>query len=743
MTTSPEPEPEAAAARPWLRWAPLLVIVAAWVAHQHVRQNGWVLEDASLVRDNRQVARGPAAVGGLLAGDWAPSETPSGTYGPVVLASFALEAPLSRDALGVPQPGGFHLTNLLLHGLCALLLLRVVLHLAPGRPLVAVGAALCFAVHPLHAGTVGPLMGRGELLAALFSMLALLAWRADGGARLAWVPLAALCWLLAMLAKEIALGLPLVLVLLDMALPPVGARPGPGRKLVYAAFLVPLAIFVGTWTGPGAPATGLPAQGLGAQVLVGLEGFGRAVLALIVPIGIAADHSDEARAATGYAAGAAEVAMALLVLLVSVAVCVRAARGRARALDLAWLAALALALPATFVSRTGAPLETRFAYLVTMPLFVGCGLLVEALATRAGRLEAFTLARGAMVTALAVVCLVALTHRQAEAWRDDAAFHARLLERNPQHVSAMVRLARTQRQAAEELRREAAGLRAEDPRREALLGQRRDAVDAALSWSNRAVRHERGRDSAQAWREKGMAELAADRSAEALASLKVARELDPVLLAPPEEVAERFPAASVYAAAEVYHAIGRARQALGQREAAADAFLTASRLDDRRLDYLETAGMTLCRVNRYAEGIPLLEEALRRARLPQVRKRLEEALESATRSARRIADRFLREGRDAENSGRYKEAVIRYERATEVNPGLVEAHIRAGWLRGWWFGNYAAAESRLARAEALLREGARRGAISQDDPRLEQIARYRRELTAQREKEDAEAAEGR
>lgn len=746
MSTTSDLPPDApaapdAGAAGWLRWGPLVVIAIAWIAHESARQNGWVLEDVRLVRDDTDVARGPAAVAGLLAGGWMPSETASGPYGPVTRASFAIEAPIWRDGVHGLSPGGFHLTNLLLHGLCALLLLRVLVVLLPGRPVVALAGAALFAAHPLHAGTVGPLMGRGELLATLFSLLTVLAWRAYGGRHPTWLPLAALCWLLAILAKEVAIGLPLVLLVLDRALPPERAGGTPlTRAAAYGVFLVPLVIFLATWTGPGASTADLPAQGLGARLLLGLEGWARALLAIVVPVGLRGDHTDEALPATGYAVEGLALVVAIAMGLLSLLVLARVRRGRGSAFATVWLCMLALALPAAALARAGAPLETRFAYLLSLPAFAAAGLLLESLALQRGRLEGFPLARTALVGGVAVACLVGLSHREARAWRNDAAFHERLLDRNPQHVRAMVRLAATQRRSANEFRAEASRLLADDPRRNLLHVQREDALAQALAWARRAVRHELGRNSADAWRELGFAELADDHSAQALRALEKARQLDPLLTAPPGNLAGRYPPERVEAAAEVYHAIGRSREALGQREAAADAYHTASLLAPGRLDYLERAGMTLCRVNRYAEGLRLLRDALRRTTDAADRKRIKEAIDNALRSARRIAGDYLRRGRVAEGKGEghYREAVEAYERATEVNPMLVEAHIRAGWLRGWWFGNYEMAEARFEHAQRLLRDAVKRGTIEKDDPRFEEIEQHRRELARQKAQEDAE-----
>lgn len=739
MSTPPEVTPPAAdspgpALR--LRWAPVVVVLLAWIAHLSAIEGGWLLDDVRMVRDDVQVAAGWEALPRLVTSDWFPSVTASGSYGPLVRASFALEGQLWRKDDGSLPPEKFHYTNLLLHGLCAWLLFRVLVRLLPRRPVLGLAGAVCFAVHPLHAGTVGALMGRAELLALLFSLLAVLCWRAYGERRPLWLPLAALCWLLALLCKEVALGLPLALFVLDLALPPRReGRPARGlRALAYATFLVPLGIFASSWGGVTAAFSDVPVQPAGTRVLLGFEALGRTLLQLVIPVGFRGDHTDEAVPGTGYELDAYGWAVAGILMLLSAALLVRALAGRGGFFTTVWLLLLALALPAFLGAPAGAPLEHRFAYLVTLPLLACAGLLLEGLTTRAGRTDGFALARGALLGCLAMICLVGLSHREAGAWLDDSGFHDHLLERNPQHVRAMVRLARYQRMSAQELRRRATALAANSPERLALLAQRRESLRLARAWSARAVRHELGRSNPAAWRERGYALLASDLNADALRALERALAVDPRLVGEEKEVAGAQALARARQTAEVHHGIGRARAALGRRESAADAFLMAARTDPERLDYAEAAGLALCRAKRYAEGIGLLRRTLGRTRDRASRERLEKAILDARVSASRIGAHLLKDGISADGSGKWKEAIGLYEQAIAVNPKQVDAYARAGYLRGWYFGQYRQAFSYLDEAVRLLDK---RNAAEQD-PLRRRVAEYRRKLERQMAEEEGE-----
>lgn len=98
---------------------------------------------------------------------------------------------------------------------CFLTVPTVLLSQPASRPLEALGSALTFAVHPVHAESVSNITGRAELLAALFFMLGFLcyttsherlpsgAWRERSVARflLAYM-LASACMVLSLLSKE-------------------------------------------------------------------------------------------------------------------------------------------------------------------------------------------------------------------------------------------------------------------------------------------------------------------------------------------------------------------------------------------------------------------------------------------------------------------------------------------------------------------------------------------------------------
>lgn len=184
--------------------APLLLTSAIIIAYANSFPGIFIQDDIYIVRDNPLVAN--LDLWKILRSEyWAGIES-NGLYRPLTILSLAL----NRLLLG-PAPLGFHLVNVLLHAGVVILLWRLLLRWEIPQ-LVAFLAALLFAVHPIHAEVINIVVGRSELLAALFLLLALV-FASDNGRRAA--VLTGLCYLAALLSKEHAVTLLLLLPIRD------------------------------------------------------------------------------------------------------------------------------------------------------------------------------------------------------------------------------------------------------------------------------------------------------------------------------------------------------------------------------------------------------------------------------------------------------------------------------------------------------------------------------------------------
>ncbi|MFH1017443.1 MAG: tetratricopeptide repeat protein [Pseudomonadota bacterium] len=188
--------------------------------------NRYALDDVPIVRDNPLVQE-PNGISKMF---WNAVERPyTGLYRPLPVASFWLSHRVSPD----PAPAD-HLINILLHTAFGFLVFLFLLHFR-FHAISAGFLTLVFLAHPVNVEVVASLVGRCDQLAALFSFLALLvALRVPQGSVFR---AGALClsFFAALLSKESALAMVLVIPLLER----LDRRTG-WRQLLFGTFL-PLA----------------------------------------------------------------------------------------------------------------------------------------------------------------------------------------------------------------------------------------------------------------------------------------------------------------------------------------------------------------------------------------------------------------------------------------------------------------------------------------------------------------------
>jgi tetratricopeptide (TPR) repeat protein len=167
---------------------------------------GFVWDDNDYVFDNPTLR----APGGLVRIWLDPRASPQ--YYPLVFTSFWLEA-----RLWGMSPAGYHFTNVVLHGLSAVLFWQVLTRLGvPGAWL----AAALFALHPVQVESVAWVSERKNILSGLLYWAALLAYLRFAGVpearpgRGGWYAAALVLFLGALLSKTVTCTLPAVLALL-------------------------------------------------------------------------------------------------------------------------------------------------------------------------------------------------------------------------------------------------------------------------------------------------------------------------------------------------------------------------------------------------------------------------------------------------------------------------------------------------------------------------------------------------
>jgi protein O-mannosyl-transferase len=208
----------ASAGRPW---AEPLLAAAACAAWANALGGPFQFDDYNVIVDNPRVHS--------LA-SWARS-VGSGIR-PLLNLSYTL------NWVADPSPFGFHLVNVALHLMNTLLAYRLCLALGVGVT-TALLAALLFGLHPIQTEAVTYVSGRSVSLMACAYLASVLAY--VRGRRILSVVLFAF----ALAAKEVAVTMPLVLVLYEAATGPSDGWRRAWRRLMPHCLLLAVALIVG------------------------------------------------------------------------------------------------------------------------------------------------------------------------------------------------------------------------------------------------------------------------------------------------------------------------------------------------------------------------------------------------------------------------------------------------------------------------------------------------------------------
>jgi Flp pilus assembly protein TadD len=191
------------------RWPPVVaafaLVVLTAVAYGPAYRADFIWDDDDYVTDNAALD----SLGGLARIWTVPGAVPQ--YYPLTFTSFWLEHRFFGDA-----PFGYHVTNVALHALNAVLVWLVLLRLGiPGAWL----AAAIFAVHPVHVESVAWVTERKNVLSGacyLGALLAALAFAAEPREteRRRHAVLVVALFVAALLSKTVTCSLPVILLLL-------------------------------------------------------------------------------------------------------------------------------------------------------------------------------------------------------------------------------------------------------------------------------------------------------------------------------------------------------------------------------------------------------------------------------------------------------------------------------------------------------------------------------------------------
>ncbi|XP_017672142.1 PREDICTED: transmembrane and TPR repeat-containing protein 4 isoform X2 [Lepidothrix coronata] len=201
-------------------WAKMVVALISFLCFANSYDGDFVFDDSEAIINNKDL-RAETPLGDLWYHDFWGSKLSSNTshksYRPLTVLTFRINYLLA----GGFYPVGFHVINIILHCTISVLMIDVFsillgglqfsnkgrrLNLAPKSSLLA---ALLFAVHPVHTECVAGIVGRADLLCALFFLLSFLgyckAFRENKEGHtfsILWVLVSVILGAIAMLCKE-------------------------------------------------------------------------------------------------------------------------------------------------------------------------------------------------------------------------------------------------------------------------------------------------------------------------------------------------------------------------------------------------------------------------------------------------------------------------------------------------------------------------------------------------------------
>lgn len=183
------------------------LVLATLAVFREVRDFALITYDDPAYVGNNSYVLGGLRMSSIV---WSFTSMHAANWHPLTWISLMLDATLFGK-----EPGGFHVVNLALHVLNALLLFHVLQRLTGKLGRSAFAAAL-FAVHPLHVESVAWVSERKDVLSTMFMMLAMWAYlRYTERPILSRYLMMLLLFSLGLSAKPILVTLPLLLLLLD------------------------------------------------------------------------------------------------------------------------------------------------------------------------------------------------------------------------------------------------------------------------------------------------------------------------------------------------------------------------------------------------------------------------------------------------------------------------------------------------------------------------------------------------
>ena len=190
----------------------VLISVCVWIAFGNAINYDFVWDDYGLIIDNKKIRQLSSLHDFFTKSFWDIDEDVQDKtrsfYRPLLMSSYAADYSLYGF-----NPGGFHLTNILAHILCSIIVYMLAVRLFKDR-VPALIAALIWAIHPTHIENVVWISGRTDIFAGIFYFLScylFFVWMTGLKPTRLLMAATCVCYAIALHCKEMAITLPFLL----------------------------------------------------------------------------------------------------------------------------------------------------------------------------------------------------------------------------------------------------------------------------------------------------------------------------------------------------------------------------------------------------------------------------------------------------------------------------------------------------------------------------------------------------
>lgn len=411
----------------WWTWVALIGLPVA--VYLNSLPNSFHYDDVSTILQNpavQHIDRVPEHFWSVTIG----KQEGGASYRPLVMASYGI-----NYWWGKTDPTGYHVVNIALHAAASLLVALLIWNVS-GHAGAAWLGGLAFALHPIHTEAVNYITARSSVLysaAALASVVAFIRFRAGG--RAALLVLSVAMYLAAILSKEAAVIVPILLLGYDVMV-------RGNRWSTFRSWALPHVPFVALTIGyllfrRVMMADVMPAYYHGDPVTVGLTFAAIVAKTLhhqLVPVALSISHPfGPVRQVTLPALGSVATVTGLVLACIL-------ARTRARALAYAsmWFVVALLPLAPLTMLTTLALYQENRGYLSAAALALVAGPLLAWLWDAGGAGMRRTAGRAGVLALLGVMAIAVFLRNPV--WRDDVSLWRDALDKAPGNQAAYVNL---------------------------------------------------------------------------------------------------------------------------------------------------------------------------------------------------------------------------------------------------------------------------------------------------------------